>query len=145
MISALGFRTVLLVSGVGAAVLCAIPGFFRSSTPAWLMFAVLFVTGMVRSTQFISANTIAYADIPAGEVTHASTLAAVVQQVGLSLGVSFGALMLTLTRGGGGALTSDRFTVPFLMIGASTLLAQPIYAALKKDAGSEISGRRVVV
>ena len=107
------------------------------------MVLIMYVTGMVRSTQFISANTIAYADIPAHEVTRASTLASVVQQIGLSLGVSFGALMLTLTRGGGGALTPDRFTLPFLMIGASTLLAQPIYAALNKDAGSEISGRRV--
>jgi EmrB/QacA subfamily drug resistance transporter len=144
VISTLGFRTVLLVSGVGAALLSALPGFFRASTPIWLMFLALYVTGIVRSTQFISANTIAYADIPPNEVTRASTLAAVVQQVGLSLGVSFGALMLTIARGGGGgALTPDRFTVPFLMIGVSTLVAQPIYAALKKDAGSEISGRRV--
>ena len=148
IIARLGFRSVLLISGVGAAVLSALPGFFRPATPIWLMIFILYISGMVRSTQFISANTIAYADIPAGEVTRASTLASVVQQIGLSLGVSFGALMLTITRGGahggsGGALTPDRFTLPFLMIGASTLLAQPIYAALNKDAGAEISGRRV--
>jgi len=143
VISTLGFRTVLLVSGIGAALLSAIPGFFRPETPVWLMFGALYVTGVVRSTQFISANTIAYADIPPAEITRASTLAAVVQQIGLSLGVSFGALMLTITRGGGGALTPGRFTIPFIMIGVSTLLAQPIYAALKKDAGAEISGRRV--
>ncbi len=143
VISKLGFRTVLLISGVGAAVLSTLPGFFRPATPIWLMVGIMYFSGVVRSTQFISANTIAYADIPPGEVTRASTLASVTQQIGLSLGVSFGALMLTLTRGGGGALTPDRFTLPFLMIGASTLLAQPIYAALNKDAGSEISGRRV--
>jgi EmrB/QacA subfamily drug resistance transporter len=145
VIGRFGFRTVLLASGVGAAVLSSIPGFFRESTPVWLMFLAMFLAGMIRSTQFISANTIAYADVPAEQVTRASTLAAVVQQIGLSLGVSFGALMLTITRGGGGALTPDRFTLPFLMIGASTLLAQPIYAALNKDAGSEISGRRAGV
>ena len=143
IISRLGFRSVLLLSGIGAAILSTLPGFFRPATPIWIMVAIMYLSGMVRSTQFISANTIAYADIPTHEVTRASTLASVVQQIGLSLGVSFGALMLTLTRGGGGALTPDRFTVPFLMIGASTLLAQPIYAALNKDAGAEISGRRV--
>lgn len=137
-----GFRTVLLASGVGAAVLSAIPGFFRAGTPVWAMFGVMYLGGMVRSTQFISANTIAYADVPPELVTRASTLAAVVQQIGLSLGVSFGALMLTITRGGGGALTPGRFTLPFIMIGVSTLLAQPVYAALRKDAGHEISGRK---
>ncbi len=143
VIAGLGFRTVLLVSGVAAAVLSAIPGFFRASTPVWAMFGVMYLAGVVRSTQFISANTIAYADVPAEEVTRASTLAAVVQQIGLSLGVSFGALMLSLTRGGGsGALSPDRFTLPFLMVGASTLLAQIVYVGLKKDAGAEISGRR---
>ncbi len=144
VIARFGFRTVLLASGIGAALLSSVPGFFRASTPVWVMFMVMFLAGMIRSTQFISANTIAYADVPADKITRASTLAAVVQQIGLSLGVSFGALMLTLTRGGttSGPLTPDRFTLPFLMIGASTLLAQPIYAALNKDAGSEISGRR---
>ncbi len=140
IIARLGFRSVLLISGIGAALLSSLPGFFRPSTPIWLMVLILYVSGMVRSTQFISANTIAYADIPAADVTRASTLASVVQQLGLSLGVSFGALMLTLTRSGGG-LTPERFTLPFLMIGAATLLAQPIYAALHKDAGAEISGR----
>ena len=88
VIARFGFRTVLLVSGVGAAVLSSIPGFFRETTPVWLMFLVMFLAGMIRSTQFISANTIAYADVPPEQVTRASTLAAVVQQIGLSLGVS---------------------------------------------------------
>ena len=142
VIGRFGFRTVLLASGVAAAAMSALPGFFRASWPAWTMFLVMYFAGVVRSTQFISANTIAYADVPPEEVTRASTLASVVQQIGLSLGVSFGALMLTVTRGGGGALTPERFTVPFLMIGASTLLAQLVYVRLDKNAGSEISGRR---
>ena len=143
VISTFGFRTVLLASGLAAGALSAVPGLFRPATPIWLMVIILFVTGVARSTQFVSSNTIAYADIPAEAVSRASTLASVVQQVGLSLGVSFGALMLTLTRGGGGALTPDRFTLPFLMIGAMSLLAQPIYSGLNKDAGAEISGRRI--
>lgn len=143
VIAAVGFRTVLLVSGVGAAVVSFLPGLFRASWPAWVMFAVMYFGGVVRSTQFISANTIAYADVPAHEVTRASTLASVVQQIGLSLGVSFGALMLTITRGGGGALTPERFTLPFAMVGLATLLAQLVYVRLDRNAGSEISGKRV--
>jgi EmrB/QacA subfamily drug resistance transporter len=145
VIASLGFRSVLLFSGLAAGVLSALPGLFRASTPVWLMAIILFVTGLARSTQFNSANTIAYADVPTEAVTRASTLATVAQQVSLSLGVSFGALMLTITRSGAGALTPERFTFPFLMIGAMTLLAQPVYSSLRKDAGSEISGRRASV
>jgi hypothetical protein len=70
----------------------------------------------------------------------ASTLAAVSQQVGLALGVSFGGVMLHLARGADGALTPDRFVLPFVAIGLVTLLALPVYLALDKDAGSAISG-----
>lgn len=142
VIAAVGFRIVLLVSGLAAAVVSFLPGLFRASWPAWAMFAVMYLGGIVRSTQFISANTIAYADVPSEEVTRASTLASVVQQIGLSLGVSFGALMLTITRGGGGALTPERFTLPFAMVGFATLLAQLVYVRLDRNAGSEISGKR---
>ncbi|MGH1558160.1 hypothetical protein ACRAWD_10850 [Caulobacter segnis] len=50
-------------------------------------------------------------------------------------------MMLHLARGAGGALTPDRFTLPFVAIGLVTLLALPVYLALDKDAGAAISGR----
>ena len=45
---------------------------------------------------------------------------------------------------GSGVLTPDRFTVPFLVIGALSLLATPIYLRLPKDAGASIGGRVAV-
>jgi hypothetical protein len=48
--------------------------------------------------------------------------------------------MLHLARGHGAHLTPDRFTWPFVAIGAVTLLALPVYLRLDRDAGSEISG-----
>ena len=103
---------------------------------------LLLVGGFARSSQFIAANTIAYADVPQPRVAAASTLAAVSQQVGLALGVSFGGLMLHLTRGADGqALTPQSFVWPFVAIGVVTLLALPVYLRLDKDAGASISGR----
>jgi hypothetical protein len=64
----------------------------------------------------------------------------VAQQVGLSIGISFGGLMLNLARGDGGALTPDRFVLPFLAVGAVTLLAGPIYRRLAPDAGAAVRG-----
>lgn len=137
----LGFRNALIGSVGMVAVFSALPGFFRPETPVMVIAALLLMTGFFRASQFVSANTIAYADVPQDRVAAASTLAAVAQQVSLALGVSFGGLMLHLARGEGGALTPDRFTLPFLAVGAVTLLAIPVYWALDRDAGSQISGR----
>lgn len=141
LIRRFGFRTVLLASVGAACILTAVPGAFRAATPIWFMIAALGIGGFVRSMQFTSANTIAYADIPRDQVSQASTLSTVVQQVGMSIGVSFGALMLHLARGGGTALTPDRFVLPFAMVGVMTALAAPIYWRLDRNAGAQISGQ----
>ena len=73
-------------------------------------------------------------------MSQASTLATVTQQIGMSFGVSFGALLLHMARGQG-ALTPDRFLIPFVAIGAVTLLAAPVYWALSPKAGANITGR----
>lgn len=140
LIRRFGFRLTLLSSIVAACVFTAAPGLFRAGTPIVLMAAVLAVGGFVRSMHFTSANTLAYADVPQAAVSQAATLSTVAQQVSMSLGVSFGALMLHLTRGSGGALTVDRFTVPFLMIGLTTLLALPLYWRLSPEAGAALAG-----
>ncbi|WP_233206709.1 MFS transporter [Caulobacter sp. FWC2] len=136
-----GFRTSLAVFVTLTALFTAAPGFFGPATPMAVMMVALTLGGFCRSNQFIAANTIAYADVPETSTAAASTLSAVTQQVGLALGVSFGGIMLHLARGAGGALTPDRFTLPFVAIGLVTLLALPVYLSLDKDAGAAISGR----
>ena len=142
LIRRFGFRSVLIASVLLTSVLTAIPGFFRVFTPIPLMVLVMGAGGFIRSMQFTGANTIAYADVPKTQVSQASTLATVTQQIGMSFGVSFGALSLHLARGGAGAqLTPQSFVLPFLLVGATTLLAVPIYWRLDPQAGAGISGR----
>jgi EmrB/QacA subfamily drug resistance transporter len=136
-----GFRQVLLWSVIGTALLTAIPALYGETTPLVFMVVTLGIGGFVRSMQFTSANTIAYADIEQREVSQASTLATVAQQIGMSFGISFGALLLHLARNGDGALTPARFVLPFVVIGAVTLLAAPVYWRLNPQAGASISGR----
>jgi len=50
--------------------------------------------------------------------------------------------MLHLARGGGGALTPERFTLPYIAIGVVTLLALPFYLSLDRDAGANLSGHK---
>ncbi len=141
LIRKFGFRTVLLVSAFGTAAAIALPGGFRASTPIWTIVLALGVGGFLRSLHFTSANALAYADVPREQVSQASTLSTVLQQVGMSLGVSFGGLTLHLARGQG-ALTPASFLMPFLMVGAAALFAAPFYWRLNADAGADIGGRR---
>lgn len=136
----LGYRQVLIWSAVGTAICTAVPALFRADTPLALIVMVLGVSGFLRSSHFTSANALAYAEVARPDISQASTLSTVIQQVSMSLGVSIGGLSLHLARGSGG-LTPDHFTVPFLVVGAMSLLAAPVYLRLKPDAGSDIGGR----
>ena len=144
VIGKLGFRAVLWSTSIGVALTTAAPALFAAPVPAWVIAGGLLAGGLLRSMHFSAANTLAYADVESAEASRASTLATVVQQVGLSFGVSFGGLVLHLARGhaGGGALTPDRFVVPFILVGATSLLALPVYLRLPRDAGSAITGPR---
>ena len=142
MLKRWGFRATLLTLVTVTAGLTAAPGFFRADTPVWLIMSFLLMSGFARSSQFIATNSIAFADVPQTQIAQASTLSVVAQQVGLAMGVSFGGLMLHYARGSGGALTPDRFTLPYLAIGASTLLAALVYYRLDRNAGAAISGAR---
>ena len=142
-----GFRTILIVSNVLTAVVTALPAFFRPGTPVALMVAALVGSGFLRSLQFTALNTVAYADIPREAVSGASTLSVVTQQMGLSLGISFGGLMLHLARGGRaeGAMTPEQFVLPFLAVGVVTMLSGPLFHRMSPDAGAGIGGRRRAV
>ncbi|SEK80792.1 drug resistance transporter, EmrB/QacA subfamily [Stigmatella aurantiaca] len=143
MIRQFGFRRVLIVSNLATAVLTAAPAFFRHSTPVPLIIGLLAVAGFTRSLQFTATNTVAYAELPPGAISNASTLSVVAQQVGLSLGISFGGLMLHVARGSTeGPLTPERFLLPFLAVGLVSALAGPIYRRLPADAGASIGGRK---
>ena len=136
-----GFRTVLVASALGTAATTAAPALFAYHVPTPLVAAGLLLGGLLRSMHFSAANTLAYADATREETSRASTLATVVQQVGLSFGVSFGGLVLHLARGPEAQLTPDRFVVPFLLVGSTALLSLPIYLRLGADAGAAIRGK----
>ena len=68
----------------------------RTSTPFWIMIAMLMLGGFFRSLQFTSINALAYAEVPAARMSRATALAAVGQQVSLATGVAVGALTVEI-------------------------------------------------
>jgi EmrB/QacA subfamily drug resistance transporter len=136
-----GFRTVLVATALLVAVLTALPGFFRASTPFWMMFLVLAAGGFFRATQFTATNALSYAEIDQPSVTAASTLQAVVLQLGIALGITFGGLSLHMVQlKAGPVLTPEQFVLPFCFIGLLSALAALTYTRLDKHIGQEMSG-----
>ena len=89
-----GFRRVLIWNSflvAGSFMLCTL---FRPTTPLWMIAAVLTVGGFFRFLQFTSMNTLVYAEIEQEDMSQASTSAAMAQQMMLTAGVGFSALLL---------------------------------------------------
>jgi EmrB/QacA subfamily drug resistance transporter len=144
ILRALGFRRVLLLNTVVCAVSISAYGFFRPSTPHALIVGILLVGGFFRSLQFTSLNTLAYAEIEPRRMSRATTLSSVGQQLSLSFGVGLGALLLhaTLAFHGRDQLGATDFAPAYFAVAGISLLSLLFFAALPRDAGAEISGRR---
>jgi MFS family permease len=137
-----GFRPVLVWNGLVAALAMCVFGLFRADTPYWLMVGVLLASGCLRSLQFTSINAIAYADIDQQNMSQASSLAAMAQQVALALGVTIGGYALSAA-----ATLTDRpgedpinFTFAFLSVGVISALSTLEMRRLRADAGAEMAG-----
>jgi EmrB/QacA subfamily drug resistance transporter len=138
-----GFRRVLAVNGLLCAATIAACGFLQPGTARLLMYALLLAAGMTRSMHFTSVNTLAFADISPSERAGASTLAAMVQQLAFTLGVTFAALMLALSEHARAApsLGFTDFRVAFVGAGALMLAATLWTLRLPRGAGAEVAGR----
>jgi EmrB/QacA subfamily drug resistance transporter len=138
-----GFRNVLLANTFIASAVVALPAVFTPTTPVALMTGLLLVGGFFRSLQFTAINALGYADVSPMQMSRATTLTSVAQQLSLSLGVSVGAIALeTTTRFTGGEIVASDFILPFLIVGLISLASFIPFRQLEKDAGEEMSGHR---
>jgi MFS family permease len=142
-----GFRRVLTVNAVIGAAFIAANGFFTPATPTALMLSVLFLGGVFRSLQFTSLNAIGYADVSNREMSYATSLSGVSQQLALSIGVALGALALETTAAihGDANLSPGDFAPAFWMVAAISALASFVFVRLEPNAGAEMSGHQAVI
>jgi len=138
-----GFRTILVLNALVAAAFVAMPAAFTPATPVGLMTGLLLISGFFRSLQFTSVNALNYADVPQARMSRATTFASVAQQLSLSIGISLGAIMLDLVSRGG-ELTASSFRPAFLIVGFLSAVSAIPFFLLARDAGDEMSGRRVL-
>jgi hypothetical protein len=142
-----GFRTMLIVTSLLGGVAIAAPGLFSRSTPVAVICLVLALGGFLRSNHLTSVSTLAFADVPNSDVSQASSLTAVVQQIAQALGITLAGLMLRLSQTlslahGGPALAPANFLLPFGVIGLMAMAAAITYWPLPADAGANLGGGR---
>jgi EmrB/QacA subfamily drug resistance transporter len=133
-----GFRTALLITAVFTAVLTAAPAMFDVKTPVVIVGLSLLMGGFFRAAHYVASTAMAFADIQHDEISRASTLSTVIQQLSLSFGVSFAGVTLYLSAGSATRFSPNQFVFPFVALGAVTLLAVPIYARLDPTVGANM-------
>ncbi|MDB5854046.1 MAG: major Facilitator Superfamily protein [Herminiimonas sp.] len=140
-----GFRGVLAFNGALGALSVAAFGLFTASTPHFLIMAVVLAGGCIRSLQFTSLNAIAYADVSLADMSRATSLAGVAQQLAVGMGVTIGGLALQASSAAQGhtAISAGDFWPAFLAIGMIAGLSVPFARRLPEGAGAELSGRRL--
>ena len=134
--------TELMIALVLGALVVAGFSLIEPSPPRWLVGGALCLVGLRRSTQFMASNTLSYADLPASQLSRATSVGGVLQQLSVSFGVSTSAMILGLVSGHGEVLSPARFHETFLLTAIVPLLALPGFLFLRTEDGAEVSGHR---
>jgi MFS family permease len=141
-----GFRPVLIVNGVLAALSLAAMSLLTPTTPKYVIVVVLFASGLSRSLQFTALNTLSFADVPKAQMSGASALSSTLFQMTMGIGVAVGAIALRIGEWLHGhdahAIGPEDFSVAFLIVAFVGLLGVLDLFGLARDAGALVSGHR---
>jgi MFS family permease len=136
----LGFDRLLLANSAVAALSIAGYALVSPSTPHAAILVYVLAYGIIRNTQFNAVQTLTYSDIPRPELSRATSLGGVAQQLMMGLGVSVSAAMLGLAQGRSHSLSVADFHHVFLWLAAIPLLALPGFLVLSPADGAQVSG-----
>ena len=146
IIRTFGFRNMMTVNAVVSAFFLAACALFTVTTPLLLIFIILVVGGFFRSLQFTAINTVAYAEVEPAQMSRATTLVSVNQQLALSAGVAVGAASVETNMWihHQGELTASVFGPAFLGVSLISAVSCWFFWQMPDDAGHEISGRKAI-
>jgi EmrB/QacA subfamily drug resistance transporter len=139
-----GFRRVTTVNGIISAASIAMCAFFTGATPVPLIFVLLLVAGFFQSLQFTATQAIAYADISNPQMSTATSIASMAQQLSRGFGVAIVAVLLHLSLAWRGATMLSLLDFRVAFAGATTLVlcCLAFFLPLAADAASEVSGHK---
>jgi EmrB/QacA subfamily drug resistance transporter len=146
IIRTFGFRNMMTINAVVSSVFLGACALFTVTTPLLLIMIILVVGGFFRSLQFTAINTVAYAEIEPAQMSRATTLVSVNQQLALSAGVAVGAFSVesTMLLRHVNELSAEDFAPAFLVVSIISTASAWFFWQMPDDAGHEISGRKAV-
>src|SRR3954467_4015018 len=147
IIRTFGFRNLMTVNAVGSSFFLAACALFTVTTPLPLIMIILVVGGFFRSLQFTAINTVAYAEVEPSQMSRATTLVSVNQQLAISAGVAVGAFSVesTMLVHHVSELSAADFAPAFIVVAIISAVSTWFFYQMPVDAGHQVSGRRVVV
>jgi MFS family permease len=146
IIRTFGFRNVMVINAIVSSVFLAASALFTVTTPLLLIMIILVVGGFFRSLQFTAINTVAYAEIDPPQMSRATTLVSVNQQLAISAGVAVGAFSVesTMLVRHVTELSAADFAPAFIVVSIISAISAYFFWQMPDDAGHEISGRKAV-
>jgi len=137
---------VMTVNSIISAAFLAACGLFTAATPLLLIFLILVVGGFFRSLEFTAINTVAYAEVEPPQMSRATTLVSVNQQLAVSAGVAVGAasVEMTLWTRHLEELSATAFGPAFFVVALISATSCFFFWQMPPDAGHEISGRKAI-
>ena len=146
IIRTFGFRNMMTINAIVSSLFLAACALFTVTTPLLLIMIILVVGGFFRSLEFTAINTVAYAEIDPAQMSRATTLVSVNQQLAISAGVAVGAFSVetTLLQHHATELSADAFAPAFLVVSIISAISAYFFWQMPDDAGHEISGRQAV-
>ncbi|HUK60274.1 MAG TPA: MFS transporter [Stellaceae bacterium] len=141
-----GYRTTFVVNCLISAGFFALCALFTQSTPVLLMFAILAVGGFFRSLQFTALNSLAFVDIPSGQMSAATSFSSMVQQLTNGMGIALAAIAVHLTHvaraSAEAPLSATDFRIAFVVFGVFSLFSIASFRKLEPAAGAAVTGHR---
>jgi EmrB/QacA subfamily drug resistance transporter len=139
-----GFRRVLITNTIISAMALMCYALFTATTPYILVVLVLFAGGLFRSLQFTALGAMAFADVAPSQMSGASSLSSMGQQLSQAIGVALAAFVLyTMQRVAGSPdIAADEVTPAFIVVGIASLLGLFFFVRLPPEAAAEVSGHK---
>jgi EmrB/QacA subfamily drug resistance transporter len=137
-----GFRRILLGNTAIVALLMMGLALVRPGLPVWVLSGALLVLGFFRSLQYTSMNTLSYSDVAGPEISTATGVASVIQQLAAGFGVAISATVLSQLSGMGRVPELDDFRIAFIVMACFPLATLLWFNQLTLEDGRHVSLHR---
>lgn len=135
IIRLLGYRNLLIANAVASSLIMGWLALSSTGSTIWIIGMVLAISGLLRSIQFTALNSLAYYTVPKPQVSSASTLQSIAQQISIGFGVALTNCFIAAFRSSGLLTERQLFEWSLLSIAAVCALSLLLFCRLERTDG----------